>query len=104
MWSEILIVFGLVEAAPLSSTGSVALLSSLVIVAFGVTAAYSFITMRRIFFGPLKMPGERELLDDFKGSVLFIAVLGFFFFLAITPFSEALRVASTILSGFIGGG
>ncbi|MEB3779803.1 MAG: complex I subunit 5 family protein [Desulfurococcales archaeon] len=104
MWSEILITFGIVKAVPLAGVGSVVLLSSLIIVAFGVTAAYSFITMRRIFFGPLKQQGTGESLDDFKGSILFIAVLGVFFFIAITPFSEALRTASTVLSSLVGGG
>ncbi len=104
MWSEILIVFGLVKSVPLAGVGSVVIVSSLVIIAFGITAAYSFITMRKIFFGPLRLAGREELLDDFKASIAVIAVLGIFFFLAITPFSEALRIASAVLSSIAGGG
>ncbi|MEB3859703.1 MAG: NuoM [Desulfurococcales archaeon] len=98
MWGEILIVVGYSEALGLYGAQSLALVAATVIAAFTVTAAYSFIAMKRIFFGPprLEPPGER--LDAFKASIVVVGLAGVFLFIAITPLSEGLRVSSEILA------
>lgn len=60
LWSEILTVLGAVNRAmEIGSTAYIALLSAL-IVAIGLSTAYAFITMKRVFFG--------ELSEHVKGA------------------------------------
>jgi NADH-quinone oxidoreductase subunit M len=98
MWGEVLIVVGYSEALGLYGAQPLAIVAVTVIAAFTVTAAYSFIAMRRIFFGPPRLEPEPERLDAFKASVILIGLAGVFLFIAITPLSEGLRVSSEILA------
>ncbi len=102
MWSEVLIVYGVFSGLQVDNyiLWGVTLL---LILAFMVTAAYSFLTMRRIFFGQPRTRRE-ESVDLFKASVIMVGALGIFLFIAIGPLSEPLRVASDFLASIFGGG
>ena len=95
MWSEIYLVIGVVKTPYFfSGVGDMLGLSLLLIVAMTVTAAYSFITMKKIFYGQPRSKIEvREVVDSFKLSMLAIALFSFVFFLAITPVTYSLSTA-----------
>lgn len=85
LWSEVLIVFGAVARA--SQIGAVAfvLLVAGLLVAIGLSTAYSFITMKRIFFGPIssEVHGDHvEAKMNILFPILIIAAVGtlLFFF------------------------
>ena len=103
MWGEVLLVIGYSQALGLYGAQALLIVAVTVIAAFMVTAAYSFIAMRRIFFGPLRRDIGGETLDAFKATILVIGVIGVFLFIAITPLSEGLRASSEILAT-VGGG
>ncbi|AFZ71142.1 NADH:ubiquinone oxidoreductase subunit 4 (chain M) [Caldisphaera lagunensis DSM 15908] len=101
MWSEILIVMGLVQSYMLRSLASLVGFTALLIVALTMTGAYSFIMMRRIFYGQPRSKIEiKEKIDVFKLSILGIAIFGFIFFLAINPLISNLNtsIVSFIIS------
>ena len=110
MWSEILITIGVVNAYPAGSPGQVYLLAAALIVAFGLSAAYAFITMRKIFYGqlgevPRKLgvkPGY-EVKDAFKMVVLIMAILGVFYFVTVGPMMTPLQEASNQLVALLEG-
>ncbi|MCE4603612.1 MAG: complex I subunit 5 family protein [Aeropyrum sp.] len=81
-WGELYLTISVLESPGYSGSLSLALLSMLLIASFTVTAAYSFITTRRIFFAkPRSDIDGGEVVDDFKMSVTLLAVLGIFMFL-----------------------
>jgi NADH-quinone oxidoreductase subunit M len=104
MWSEILIVMGLMHAYGLSSLLNLIGFSALLTVGLTLTGAYSFIMMRRIFYGqPRSKIEKHESIDGFKLSIFAIAVFGFVFFIVINPVISSLNtsVISFIIS-FLG--
>lgn len=107
MWSEILILLGLLRGYNPESPLALIVISLIVIVSFMITAAYSFIAMRRIFFGTVKLSwlpaGKVEVLDDFKISILIIALSGVLAFLVVELLLNPLRVSVTLLVKFLGG-
>ncbi|MGC9072139.1 MAG: complex I subunit 4 family protein [Acidilobus sp.] len=107
MWSEIFIVLGVVNSYLLRGYGYMFGMSLLLIAALTVTAAYAFITMRRIFYGQPRSKIEvHEVIDGFKLSMLAIAIFGVVFFLAIDPLTSGLSFAVShvvLLSGSLGG-
>jgi proton-translocating NADH-quinone oxidoreductase, chain M len=107
MWSEILIVLGLIGGYNPGAPSSLAVIALLVIVAFMVTATYSFIAMRRIFFGPLRQGRASkggEVMDEFKIAILIIAVSGIIAFLVVELLIEPLRASVNPLLELVGGG
>ncbi len=108
MWSEVLITIGVVKTYATSSYGLLLLLVAALIVAFGVSAAYAFVTMRRVFYGQFKeyvknmgvKPGI-EVLDGFKAIVLLIAIIGVFYFVAISPVMDSLKPASEMIAALL---
>ncbi len=110
MWSELLITIGVVKYFPASQPGGVLLLALLLIIAFGVSAAYAFITMRRIFFGQLReelsrmgiVPGY-EKMDEFKAVVILLGILGVFFFIVVNMLMDPLQTSSNILASIVSG-
>ncbi len=108
MWSEIFIVLGVVNGYLFQGYEYMFGLSLLLIVALTVTAAYAFITMRRVFYGqPRSKVEAREVVDGFKLSMLAIALFSFVFFLAIDPLTSGLSFAVShvvLLGGVMGGG
>ena len=100
MWSEVLIVYGVFDAFEAGSQAVLWGITLILILAFMITAAYSFIMMRKIFFGQPRIEGQ-EYIDDFKATILLVGVLGVFFFVIIGPLSEPLRVASELLASVI---
>lgn len=109
MWSEILITLGVVKAYSDASMGLLLVLALGLILAFSISAAYAFITMRRIFYGQLSSetvelgvkPGF-EVLDAFKAMVVLIAVIGVFYFISITPVMDSLKPASEVIVSLLG--
>ncbi len=110
MWSEILITIGAVKYYPAATGSEVALLALALIVAFGVSAGYAFITMKRIFYGQLSehlrekgvAPGF-EKLDEFKSIVILVGVLGVFFFIVVNLLVAPLQPASEVLASIVSG-
>jgi len=109
MWSELLITIGVVDAFPggggagvelYSSNAQVALLALLLIIAYGVSAGYAFIAMKRIFFGQLSEhvkslgvgPGY-EVLDEFKAVIVLAGALGVFYFIAVNLLAGPLQAS-----------
>jgi len=99
-WGELLIVLGLVDSLGFSPPARLAALALVLIVAFTVTAAYSFITMRRVFFGPPKYGSDRGL-DEFKATVVLTALLGLFFFAAAGPLFGAAEASAAALASIL---
>ncbi len=96
MWSEIFIVLGVVKSFLFESEAAMFGLSLLLILALTVTASYSFITMRRVFYGqPRSEIKSYERVDGFKLSMLAIAIFSVVFFLAIDPLTTGLNIAVT---------
>lgn len=76
LWSEILIVTGSVgKALELGSTSYTTLLVGLV-VAIGLSTAYSFLTMKRIFFGELSEKLREEAREGGLNIVVPVAIIG----------------------------
>lgn len=109
MWSEILITLGVVKVYAGASAGTLVAVAAALIVALGVSAAYAFITMRRIFYGQFTReevemgvkPGM-EVFDAFKAIVLLVAVIGVFYFIAVTPVMDSLKPASELIVSLLG--
>ncbi len=107
MWSEILIILGLVESYNPGTASTLLAIAIAVIAAFMVTASYSFIAMRRIFFGQPRQARSikvEEVMDEFKIAILIIAVSGVVAFLAVDLLLEPLRLSVTQLLKLLGGG
>ncbi len=102
MWSEVLIVYGIFDGVQVTGQAVLWGITLVLILAFMVTAAYSFVAMRRIFFGPPRIEAS-EYMDDFKATIVLVGVLGVFFFISIGTLSEPLRVASELLVRLMGG-
>lgn len=109
MWSEILITLGVVKAYAGATTGQLVVLAIALIIAFTISAAYAFITMRRIFYGQLSSASEKlgvkpgfEVLDTFKAIVVLVAIIGVFYFIAITPVMDSLKPASEVIVSLLG--
>jgi len=102
-WGELFIVIGIldgIEASRGLSAASLALVAVGLIAAFTVTAAYSFVAMRRIFFGPPRIQAGEEM-DEFKSTVVVLSMVGILLFILagalvgpLRPSVEALMVAS----------
>jgi len=104
MWSEILIVMGLVQSYMLNNLASLIGFTALLIVSLTLTGAYSFIMMRRIFYGKSRSKIEgKESIDVFKLSILGVAIFGFVFFLFINPLISSLNTSViTFIISFLG--
>ena len=93
LWSEVLIVFGAVGRAYTFGAAAFALLVVGLLVAIGLSTAYSFITIKRIFFGHLSSEVHQEGSLEPRKSLLLpivaIAVVGvllfFFAWIFINP-------------------
>ncbi|MFN4045843.1 MAG: NuoM family protein, partial [Acidilobaceae archaeon] len=94
MWSELLILLGLSGAYYPGSLYEISLIAVAVIASFIVTAFYSFIAMRRIFFGKPRRESPLEVMDEFKVSILVIALAGIILFLVVGLMLPQLRDSS----------
>ncbi|WP_218184363.1 proton-conducting transporter transmembrane domain-containing protein [Aeropyrum camini] len=94
-WGELYLTLSVINYPGYSDALSLGLLTIILITAFTVTAAYSFITMRRIFFGkPRSEISAREEVDGFKSTVALLAVLGVALFLVAGPMVTDLAASS----------
>lgn len=100
IWSEWMILVGLyrVYNHPLSTLFSIALVTA---VALTVSAAYSFITMRRIFYGQPRSDLAKkgvEVRNVLVVSMFSLLLVGFLVFILATPLINSLmRVASLLV-------
>ncbi len=106
-WGELLIVLGLVANPGFENSLQLLLLTLILILAVGVTAAYSFITARRIFFG--KPRGKLDHVnaggevDEFKSTVVTLAIIGILLFLLAGPLFDAARYSfEALMSAALG--
>ncbi len=100
LWSEWMILVGAYKVYSYSYTALV-LLAAALIVALGVSGAYSFITMRRIFYGQPRSEKAKEAAEDKDSlvwSTLALLVVGFIVFLAASPIiNYLLRVSQVVV-------
>jgi len=106
MWSELFIVFGLFKNVAL--TTEFIPIVALVLIALMVSATYSFVNMRRIFYNKPrseKATVKTESPGVLQYSMLFIGVMGIVFFLWINPYYHGLLevIHKTFLFAGIGG-
>lgn len=102
LWSEWLIVLGAAQVYS-GGYGELLALAAALIVALGVSGAYSFIAMRRIFYGhPRSEIKAREHRDSMLLSIYILVLAGLVIFIASGPMVDALRVATYKLVG-VGG-
>jgi NADH-quinone oxidoreductase subunit M len=89
-WSELFVVLGAVQAYAMQGLGYMVGMTALLMLALGVTAAYSFVTMRRIFYGQPRsdLGSLREAVDPFKLSMVAIAIAGFAMFILVNPMAS----------------
>jgi len=93
LWSEVLIVFGAVSKAQELGAAAFALLVVGLLIAIGLSTAYSFITMKRIFFGHSSSEIHEERVEGGKGILLpivAIAAVGVILFFYPTIFIDPL--------------
>jgi len=90
IWSEYLIVRGAVErtlqAGPAWYTGTALAL----LVGIGLSTAYAFLTMRRIFYGPLRLSEAREAKSQLLLPLALLAAMGIASFLLASPLIDPL--------------
>lgn len=100
LWSEYLILRGAVERAlMLGQTWYVAAAAAL-LVGVGLSTAYAFLTMRRIFYGPLRVEGAREAERSLWLPLAVLAGLGVLSFIAASPLIDpTVRVVASIMGG-----
>lgn len=84
LWSEVLIVFGAVSQAQTMGSVAFVLLVIGLLVAIGLSTAYAFITMKRIFFGPSNSEEAKSEGPEAKKFILvpiiILAVIGVLLF------------------------
>lgn len=100
LWSEYLILRGAVEKAlSLGQTWYVAVAAALV-VGVGLSTAYAFLTMRRVFYGPLRVENAREAARGLWAPLAVLAALGILSFIAASPLVDpTVRVIAAVLGG-----
>ena len=109
LWSEVLIVFGAVGRAQAMSNVAFVLLVIGLLVAIGLSTAYAFITMKRIFFGPSTSEETRgeglEVKKLILLPIIIVAVVGvlLFFFpqVFIDPLTKFIDPFTKIVSSFV---
>ncbi len=94
LWSEWLIILGTTKVYS-SSYGQLLLISVAFLLALSVSAAYSFVTMRRIFYGqPRSKIEKREVKSSLLISILLVVVVGLIVFFAAGPVIGDLKAAT----------
>lgn len=102
-WGELYLTISILDSPGYSGALGLAVIGLLLIAAFTVTAAYSFIAMRRIFFSQPRSDVEgSEEVDGFKASIAVLAVLGILLFISAGPMIGGLVVSSeAMLQAFL---
>jgi NADH-quinone oxidoreductase subunit M len=94
LWSEWLIILGVTKVYS-SSYAQLLLISVAFLIALSVSAAYSFITMRRIFYGQPRSEIEKsEVRDSLLLSIMLVVIVGLVVFFASGPVVGDLKVAT----------
>jgi len=93
LWSEWLIVLGLAQRYT-TNYDTLLLLAVALMVSLGISAGYSFVTMRRIFYGPLRAgSAHREVKSSMLVSIFVLGAIGFIIFLGNGPIIGALKTS-----------
>ena len=92
LWSEYLIVRGAVERSLMNGGNSLLITGILLLIGIGLSTAYSFITMKRIFYGevPDQLKDAREAPNGLIIPILVIAIVGVLSFIIISIFLDPL--------------
>ncbi len=94
LWSEWLIILGTTKVYSGSYAQLIAV-SIAFLLALSVSAAYSFVTMRRIFYGKARSEIKKgEKMTSLLFSVMLIVVVGLIVFFASGPLIGSLKVAT----------
>jgi len=103
IWSEWMIIAGLyrVYNHPLETLLGLAFVTA---VALTVSASYSFIAMRRIFYGQPRSDMAREgaeVRDSMLTSMFTLLLVGFIVFILVTPIINSLMTSTTLIASLI---
>lgn len=104
LWSELLVTLGVVKAIPPVSADNVILVTTALLLAYGVSAGYAFITMKRVFYGKPREDIPESVPDGFKQSVVLLAVLGVVFFLVVSLILVPVQGSAETLARIVLGG
>ncbi|MEM0087330.1 MAG: NADH-quinone oxidoreductase subunit M, partial [Thermofilum sp.] len=70
------------------------------VVGVGLSTAYAFLTMRRVFYGPLRVENAREAARGLWAPLAVLAALGILSFIAASPLVDpTVRVIAAVLGG-----
>jgi NADH-quinone oxidoreductase subunit M len=89
--SKLLIIAGVSSVIVEMGLASMILLSITVIAGIGLTLGYTFWTIKRIFFGPIKFKNHTSINIYFTVAMAPIALLGLFAFIYPKPFVDILQ-------------
>jgi NADH-quinone oxidoreductase subunit M len=102
LWSEWMILVGTYKVYSQTYTSLLTLAAAL-ITALGISGAYSFITMRRVFYGQPRSKRAEEAAeekDSLVWSTMALLIVGFIVFLTAAPIINALIHASQAISAW----
>lgn len=104
-WSEVLIVFGIIQRMSETSSMMFILLASALLVAIALSTGYAFLTMKRIFFGGISNDLKGAVKEDKIGltiGIVIIGVTGLLLFFYPNVFIDPLMNFVKIILGFGG--
>jgi NADH-quinone oxidoreductase subunit M len=100
IWSEYMILRGAVERSLSLGPGWYIGVAAALLVGVGLSTAYAFLTMRRIFYGPLRVEGAREAQARLWGPLLLLAALGVASFVIASPLIDpTVEVVRSVIGG-----
>ena len=100
IWSEYMILRGAVERSLSLGPGWYIGVAAALLVGVGLSTAYAFLTMRRIFYGPLRVEGAREARAGLWGPLLLLAALGVASFVIASPLIDpTVEVVGSVIGG-----
>jgi len=90
IWSEYLIVRGAVERTLQAGSAWYTGTALALLVGIGLSTAYAFLTMRRIFYGPLRLSEAHEAKSQLLLPLALLAAMGIASFLLASPLIDPL--------------
>ncbi|MEZ0345882.1 MAG: complex I subunit 5 family protein [Infirmifilum sp.] len=90
IWSEYLIVRGTVERVLQLGAAWYVGTAIALLLGIGLSTAYAFLTMRRIFYGPLRVDNAHEALKQLLAPLVILAALGVVSFILASPLIDPL--------------
>jgi len=90
LWSEYLIIRGVVEKALGLGTAWYVGVAVALLIGIGLSTAYAFLTMKRVFYGSLKVGNAHEAVSQLLVPLVILAALGVLSFLLASPLIDPL--------------